>query len=85
MISYYTKVRMSKCNGSWVLSTKQTMNFNIQTVAMFVIFVFDKNGIIKSCSSFQDLSVYKVYGLTLTGASFSSTSEVWTSAIFEWL
>jgi hypothetical protein len=60
MISYYTKVHLSKCNGSSVVSTKQTTNFNIQTAAMFVFFVFDKNGLIKSCSSFEDLSVYKI-------------------------
>jgi hypothetical protein len=60
MISYYTKVHVSKCNGSWVVSTKQTMNFNIQTVAMFVFFVFGKNGLIKSCSSFEALSVNKI-------------------------
>jgi hypothetical protein len=36
------------------------MNFNIQTAAMFVFFVFDKNGLIKSCSSFKDLSLYKI-------------------------
>jgi hypothetical protein len=36
------------------------MNFNIQTAAMFVFFVFDKNCLIKSCSSFEDLSVYKI-------------------------
>jgi hypothetical protein len=35
------------------------MNFNIQTAAMFVFFVFDKNGLIESCSSFEDLLVYK--------------------------
>jgi hypothetical protein len=39
---------------------KTTMNFNIQTAAMFVFFVFDKNGLIKSCSSFEDLSVCKI-------------------------
>jgi hypothetical protein len=60
MISYYTRVHLSKCNGSWVVSTKQTMNFNIQTAAMFLFFVFDKNGLIKSHSSFEDLSVYKI-------------------------
>jgi hypothetical protein len=27
---------------------------------MFVFFVFDKNGLIKSCSYFEDLSVYKM-------------------------
>jgi hypothetical protein len=70
MISYYTKVYLSKCNGSWVVSTKQTMNVNIQTAAMFVFFVFNKNGLIKSCSSFEDLSEKKIHGPTLTGASF---------------
>jgi hypothetical protein len=30
----------SKRNVSWVVSTKQTMNFNIQTAAMFVFFCF---------------------------------------------
>jgi hypothetical protein len=60
MISNETKVHLSKCNSSLVVSTKQTMNFNIQTAAMFVFFVFDKNGLIKSCSSFEDLSVYKI-------------------------
>jgi hypothetical protein len=60
MISYYTKVHLSKCDGSWVVSTKQTMNFNIQMAAIFVFFVFDKNGLIKSYVSFEDLSVYKI-------------------------
>jgi hypothetical protein len=60
MISYYTKVHLSKCNSSWVISIKQTTNFNIQMAAMFVFFVFDKNGLIKNCSSFEDLSVYKI-------------------------
>jgi hypothetical protein len=44
MISYKTKVHLSKCNGSRIVSTKQTMNFNIQLAAMFF---FDKNGLIK--------------------------------------
>jgi hypothetical protein len=60
MISYYTTVNLSKCNGSGIISTKQTMNFNIQTAAMFVFFVSDKNGVIKSFWSFEDLSVYKI-------------------------
>jgi hypothetical protein len=60
MISYFTKVHLSKCNGSWVLCTKQTMNFNIQTAAMFVFIAFEKNVLIKSYSSFEDLSAYKI-------------------------
>jgi hypothetical protein len=35
------------------------MNFNNQTASMFVFFVFDNNGLIKSCSAFEDLSVHK--------------------------
>jgi hypothetical protein len=35
------------------------MNFNIQTAAMFV-FIFDENGLVRSCLSFEDLSVYKI-------------------------
>jgi hypothetical protein len=50
------------------------MNFNIQTAAMLVFFVFDKNGLVKSCSSFEDQK--KIHGPMLTGASFASTSEV---------
>jgi hypothetical protein len=82
MISYYTKVHLSKCNGSWVVSTKQTMNFNIQLASMFVFFIFDKNGLIKSCWAFNIYQCTKFDVPTLTGASFGSTSEVWTSAIF---
>jgi hypothetical protein len=36
------------------------MNFNIQTTVMFVFFVFDKNGLIKSYSSFEHLSENKI-------------------------
>jgi hypothetical protein len=60
MISYCTKVHLSKCNSSWVDSTEPTTNFNIQTAAMFVYFVLDKNDLIKSYSSFEDLSVVKI-------------------------
>jgi hypothetical protein len=82
MISYYTKVHLSKFNGSWVVSTKQTMNYKIQTAAMFVFFVFDKNCLIYRLKIYQ---YTKFHGPTLTGASFASTSEVWTSTIVEWL
>jgi hypothetical protein len=60
MISYYTKVHLSSCNGSLVVSTKQTMNFNIQMAAMFVFLFLTKIVLLKSCSSFEDLSVYKI-------------------------
>jgi hypothetical protein len=76
MISYYTKVNLSKCNGSWVVSTKQTMNFNIQTAAMFVFFVFDKISLITFVHPLKIYQYTKFHGPTLTGASFAYASEV---------
>jgi hypothetical protein len=84
MIPSYTKVHLFKFNGSWVVSTKQTMNFNIQTAAMFVFFIFDKNGLIKSCSSFEDLSVYKISCSHVDWCKFCIHLRC-TSAILEWL
>jgi hypothetical protein len=55
---------------------KQTMNFNIQTAAMFVFFVFDKNDLIKVVLPLKIYQYANVHGPTLTGASFVSTSEV---------
>jgi hypothetical protein len=82
MISYYTKVHLSKCTGSWVVSTKPTMNFNIQTAAMFVFFLFLTKMV--SLKVVHPVKIYQYtifHGPTLTGASFASASEVWTSAI----
>jgi hypothetical protein len=84
MISYYTKVHLSKCNGSWVVSKKQNMNFNIQTAAMFVFFL-TKMILLKVVHPLKVYQYTKYHGPMLTGASFASTSEVWTSAILECL
>jgi hypothetical protein len=84
MTSYSSKVHLSKCNGSWVVSTEQTINFNIQTAAMFVFFLTK----MVSLKVVHPLKIYqntKFHGPTLIGASFASTSEVWTSTILEWL
>jgi hypothetical protein len=85
MISYCTKVHLSKCNGSWVVSTKQAMNFKNQTAAMFVFFVFDKNGLIKSCSSFEDLSVQKISWSHVEWCKFCIHLRSLNFAILEWL
>jgi hypothetical protein len=76
MISHFSEVHLSKCNGSRVVSIKQTMNFDIQTAAMFVFFVFDKNDLIKFVHPLKIYHYTKFHGPTLTGASFASTSEV---------
>jgi hypothetical protein len=82
MISYYTKVHLSKCNGSWAVSTKQTTNFNIQ-LAVILYFLFLTKMV--SLKVVHPLKITKFHVPTLTDASFASISEVWTSAILEWL
>jgi hypothetical protein len=52
------------------------MNFNIQLVAMFVFFVFDKMVLLKDVDPLKIYQYTKFHGPTLTGASFASTSEV---------
>jgi hypothetical protein len=76
MISYYTKVHLSKCNGSRVVSTEQTMNLHIQTTAMFVFLFLTKMVLLKVVHPLKIYQYTKFHGSTLTGASFTSTSEV---------
>jgi hypothetical protein len=38
----------------------QNVNFKFQKPAMFLFFVFHKSGLIKSCSSSEDLSEHKM-------------------------
>jgi hypothetical protein len=73
MISYCTKVSLSECNGSWVVSTKQTMDFTIQTAAMFVFFVFYKNGLIKFVHPLKIYQYTKFHVPMLNGEIFAST------------
>jgi hypothetical protein len=81
-----SEVHLSKCNGSWVVSTKQTMNFNIQTAACSYVLFLTKMVELKVVNPLKINQYYtKCHGPTLTGVSFASTSEVWTSAILEWL
>jgi hypothetical protein len=51
---------MSNCNGSWVFSIKQNVNFNFQQPTMFALLFFRKSCLIKSCPSFEDLLAYKI-------------------------
>jgi hypothetical protein len=39
---------------------EQNMNFNFQPPAMFLIFDYHKNGLIKSCSFFEAVSTHKI-------------------------
>jgi hypothetical protein len=72
----YNKLNLSVCSGSCVVFTRQNINFNFLMPSTFVFLVFHKNGHNKSSSSFEDISAYKSYGITLTGSSFASTSLV---------
>jgi hypothetical protein len=61
MIFHCTKLRLSKCNSSWVVSIKQTVNFKFQPPVMFVFVVSHKSGLIKSCWPSEDLSEHKIW------------------------
>jgi hypothetical protein len=56
------------------------MIFNFHLPVMFVFFFWWggglKNSRTESCTSFEDLLEYNYHGTTLTGASFTSTSDV---------
>jgi hypothetical protein len=71
-----TKVHLSKCNGSRVVSTKQNMNFNIQTAVIFVFLFLTKIVLLKVLHPLKTYQYTKFHDPTLTGASFASTSEV---------
>jgi hypothetical protein len=77
MIFQCTELYLFKCNGSWILSIKYNVNFNFQPPAMFIHLDSRKSGLIKSGSdSIKICQHTKLYSLTLTGASFVSTSVV---------
>jgi hypothetical protein len=85
MIFNCNKLHLSKCNGSWIFSVKRIINFKFQHPSMFVCLVSRKNDLIEVVYPFKIYQHAKFHGPTFTDASFASTSEVWTSAILEWL
>jgi hypothetical protein len=64
MIFYCVKRHLSECNGSWVFSIKQNMNFKFQLPFPFMFLVFHKNHHIESSSPFKHLSAYKNFIVT---------------------
>jgi hypothetical protein len=69
-IFYCTKLHLSECNGSWVVSTELNMNFLYSTVFHVRSFGFSQKMVLwKVFSYVEDLSVYKICH-TLTGANF---------------
>jgi hypothetical protein len=47
MICHCSKLRLSKCSGSWVVSIKQNNNFKFQLPTMFILFAFCKSVLLK--------------------------------------
>jgi hypothetical protein len=74
-----------KCSDSWPVSIKQNMNltFNspVRLYFLSLLLIF----LLKVLHSLKIYHNTKCYDPTLTGASFVSTSEVWTPAILVWL
>jgi hypothetical protein len=78
-----TKLRLSKCNGWWIITIKQDVNCKFQLPTMFVLFVIAVVVLFKVVHHLKIYQNKKLHGPTLTSASFAPISEVWTSAIFE--
>jgi hypothetical protein len=87
MIIYYTKLHLSKCNGSQVVSAKQNIKFNFQphTTFLFLGFHFIKTILLNVVHPLNIFWHTKFHAPRLTGASFASTSKTRMSAILEWL
>jgi hypothetical protein len=84
MIFNSTKRHFSKCNGSWVVTIKQNMNFNLQPPSTFVFFVFIKTVPLKGDQLLLISRNTAFHIPKLIGASSESTEELWTSANLEW-
>jgi hypothetical protein len=82
MIFNFSKLRFSKCNGPWVVSIQQNVNFKFQPPAMLVFFVFRKVVLLKVVHPFYVYQYTTFHGPTLTRASFASASEVRSSAFW---
>jgi hypothetical protein len=72
-----------KFNGSWVVSIKQNENRKFQHSAMFLVFLYKTVSLTLHTFNVYEYTAFN--GPTQTGQSFAPTSEVWTSAILEWL
>jgi hypothetical protein len=82
MIFYCTRLRLSKCNSSQVVSIKQDINFNIQPphVCIFVHFP-PKIALLKVVLPFETYQCTKFHCYALNYQSFASAIEVLTSAV----
>jgi hypothetical protein len=78
-----TKLCFYNCNSSWVATIKQNVNFKFQLPAMSIFFTSFKNGLIKSCSSSEELSEYKMSRSYTDWCKFCIHLRIWTSAILE--
>jgi hypothetical protein len=79
MFFHSTELHLSKCNGSWVVSNKQNVNFNFQPPAIFIFLVFHKSCLIENSHHLKICQHTKFLVPTLIGASFACTPVVWTS------
>jgi hypothetical protein len=76
MIFLCTKPRLTKCDGSWVLSKKIKCYIYFSTSCHVRNFLFfHKIGLIENCSIWRSVSMQNLM-LHLTGESFACTSEV---------
>jgi hypothetical protein len=77
MIFHCTRLHLSKCRVSRVVSIKQNDNGNFKQPAMLVILVFRKRGHLKFVNSLKLYQHTKCHCPTLAVPCFASASEIW--------
>jgi hypothetical protein len=70
-IFYPSKLYLSNCHGSWVVSIKRNMKLNFQSPSTFVLLLLKKTVISKFVYPLKVYQHTKLHSPTLAGASFS--------------
>jgi hypothetical protein len=82
---FSTKLHLIKCSCLWVVSMQPNMKFNSQLPSTFVIWFFTKMVSLKVVNPLKAYRCTTFCDSTFSGASFASTSEIWTFAILKLL
>jgi hypothetical protein len=76
MTSYFTKLYLSKCNVSRVVSINKIFYFNCPSFSTLVILAFTKISALKIVHALKIYQHKKFRSPTLPRANFTTTSEV---------
>jgi hypothetical protein len=82
---YYTKLYLSKCICSCVVTIKENIDFKFQLNSKFIFLVSHTDGLLKCCSSFEGSSGYKNVWSQVTWFKFCIQPRRLNAVALEWL